>query len=166
MGKITLVIGFVGSALLPTVPLEAASRLFDTLDEFTDERQLGILLAPTAEFEAGFFFMCDIEKRQVFVGSGESSMTNMNPATDLTMPINVRLRFDVKPAVQQTWRGVTNFATKRPASDLLDEAIASARLIIQIGYGDILRFDLAEARNNLMEFERRCAEEIQPKPHR
>lgn len=74
--------------------------------------------------------------------------------------IEGKLRFDSDPHEVDTFillSGV-GMVIKPKSYRLLQRAIQSERLIAKVGSSDTIRFDLLQARDDLKEFDRRCAE--------
>lgn len=131
---------------------QAESMVIDQQDEFTDERELyvGITADDYSSFDpSALVFTCN---------EGDIAFAiNAGLLFHLESRIAVKLRFDSKPARDQRfiWNETTAVKTGG-ARELLDEAIASDRLIAKVGDSDTLRFDLKSARENLMKFDQLC----------
>ncbi len=165
MTKAFLLIGCVWSSLLAPMSAEAFSWLYD--GKFGEEpRKLSVLIGSNGGRErratgdmAGIIFGCDFDNRHVTLTLHPKSSPNLPRNTTLT---NVQFQFDQKPVLRQTWDWLDEqtLAGKLIAGDLLNEAIESAQLVVEIGIGNTLHLDLAAARDDLLEFKRRCRKAI------
>ena len=72
--------------------------------------------------------------------------------------IPVTYRFDKNPASSQSfrWSSATNGAVKFSAGEILDRAIHADLLRVRIDSEEVMRFDLVSARDELIEFKKRC----------
>ena len=163
--KALLLIGCLYSALLDVVPAAAISQLLDRRSEFTDERYLSVVVlaeAPVGIGEAGFFFSC-FDNRLIRASVHVPRSNVVYDELHRNTTVSVRMRFDRKPGLHQDWAWDATMwiAETLPAGTLFDEALVSDQLIVRVYVGNILRFDLADARTDLMEFKQRCGAAIQ-----
>ena len=138
----------------------------DEVDEFTDKRHLEVLLV-TEDIDSEFIgvvflkFVCHFERKSVSV-----LLTLSSPWYDVfkdNQTIKVRLRFDQNPPFEEEWNWIGHLymAGMLQAAPLFDKALASNRLILSGAYREVIRFDLAEARDDLLAFKHRCDTVIQ-----
>lgn len=163
---------------------EAGTPLItDTADEFTDERKLQIQLMSETK-AAALFFRCEFEEycygrrpRARLAVYAVSELTRIVPRREAKVGevgdverVLVQLRVDQAPALRSTWWWIApdmrslGLAVSPPFGNrcdedeqLLREAVDGQRLIAKVQTSNVFQFDLAAARNDLVEFTRRCA---------
>ena len=153
-GDVGTVLWTMGVALLLVDDVKAESRLYDEADEFTDERDLMVVLPAKNDgiLDGTLAFRCD--KR------GQRLMAAIKPGFifHVSDKVDVKLRFDDKPfrTMSFVWIWNADGAVRPDGAVLLENALASERLIAKVEDSDTLRFDLLAARKDLVEFKRRC----------
>ena len=171
MGKSLLLIGCMYSVLLALVSVtdvmaDQHSYWVDRVDEFTDERTLMVVVLVT-DIDSDFLytatlqFLCNFKRKSVSVTLYLNSPWYDAFKTLKTM--GILLRFDRKPAFEERWEwiGELSMAGKLLADPLFDEALVSNQLLVKTGYADVVRFDLVNARADMVTFNRRCSTALQ-----
>ena len=159
-----------------------AAALTDARDAFTDERQLKVRLISDTE-AAALFFHCELEEH--CYGRRPRARLAVYPTSELNRIVSrdaeraeldgmervrVQLRVDQEPALHSDWWWIApdthllGVAVSPPFGrycdedeNLLREAANGQRLIAKVRGSTTFQFDVGAARDNLMEFTRRCA---------
>lgn len=164
----------------------AASELREALDEFTDERKLSVTVYEDTSAPQWLMFTCDPNGIGVgFVPPGSTSRGfgtvaeitlrfDAAPAREIpalwlgrfaqVLPLDVLDEDDLglaaesaPPELRETADTLVALSKAQvDTTGLLDDAIASERLIFKIDDGATVRLDLRAARNDLAEFKKRC----------
>lgn len=153
---------------------ESVHALIDGLDDLTDERSLMVSIGPegippsdyglegTPLSKYMIMFKCDNGGVRFAAFSEVSSRIRPDiiEGVEGDFYIQVTYRFDKNPAQTEIffWRSTikSNGAIRNNAEYFLSQAIKSERMLVKIGTDNVMRYDLLSARDDLIEFKKRC----------
>lgn len=147
-----MIAGIVGTLLAPWEAY-ADSIMLDTTDEFTDERELMVVMLPEegSSFERKHFtFYC--REGTPMLGVGPGLMFHLEES------VPVKIRFDqapMEPATLFRWSGSMALRMNGGES-LLHKATRSETVLVKVGDSKTMHFDLNAARVDILEFKKRC----------
>ena len=136
-----------------------AASVIDESDEFTDERRLSVLVLSERDPRyAGGSIRFRCRDDESFTGIDLRVSTDEGRSWPSVSYIPVTLRFDAQNAIVddtsfETFGGALYSTDGEP---LLKSALGSDRLLFRVALDPTMRFDLAAARPQLIEFKRRC----------
>lgn len=142
------------AALAAAMPCFAGSYLVDTYDEFTDER---ILEVTVTSKRRGLLSGDDMLHFWCRTGRPGMGLKPGSLRFHMGDTVDVRVRFDDLPYEDSVFDYARSTAVKFNGERELRAAASSARMIARVGNADTMRFDLWSAREDLAEFEKRCA---------